>query len=81
LFTGWRYVVAELTDRQRQIVSMYCSGWTWVEIAADLGISPGTINPTLKAVSRRLGGDGRFNRAYLSELGSGQLDHYPKEDS
>lgn len=47
-----------LTNRQREIVTMFCSGMTYREVAADVGLSPGTINPTLKQAAKKLGAGG-----------------------
>lgn len=63
-----------LTTRQRQIMSMFCSGMTYRQIATDLGLSPETINPSLKQSARRLGAPG-IARATLLEYAimSGEL--------
>ena len=47
-----------LTPRQRQIVGMFCRGMTYKEIAAELQLSPGSINPFLKQAARRMGASG-----------------------
>lgn len=47
-----------LTQRQAQILRMFCSGMTYKEIAEALGLSPETINPSLKQSAKRLGAPG-----------------------
>jgi DNA-binding CsgD family transcriptional regulator len=47
-----------LTQRQAQILQMFLDGMTYREIAAALGLSPETINPSLKQSARRLGAPG-----------------------
>jgi DNA-binding NarL/FixJ family response regulator len=47
-----------LTKRQKQILTMFCSGRTGRQIAEELGLSPETINPSLKQSARRLGAPG-----------------------
>lgn len=55
-----------LTPRQRQIVGLYCSGWTARQIGQALDLSRQTINPTLRAASVRMGGlDGCIARDLL----------------
>lgn len=44
-----------LTPRQHQVLALWLGGRTYSEIASDLGISPGTVNPHLKAIARKLG--------------------------
>jgi len=57
-----------LTDRQRQVATLFCSGLTYREVAAECGLSPETINPTLKAAARNLGAGNRIARAVLKPL-------------
>jgi len=47
-----------LTPRQREITDMFLSGKTYKEVASHFGISPETVNPTLKAVRAKLGATG-----------------------
>lgn len=55
-----------MTQRQHQILSMFCSGMTYKEIALELGLSPETINPSLKQSAKRLGSPG-IGRGVLLE--------------
>lgn len=55
-----------LTPRQHQVLDGWLSGRTYRELALDLGISPETVNPHLKAIARKLGAAG-ISRAALSE--------------
>lgn len=57
-----------LTDRQRQVAQLFCAGMTYREVAAECGISPETVNPTLKAVAAKLGAGKRIARAVLRPL-------------
>jgi DNA-binding CsgD family transcriptional regulator len=47
-----------LTVRQQQVLDLFLSGLTYKEVAAHCGISPETVNPHLKAISRKLGASG-----------------------
>lgn len=47
-----------LTARQAQILRMFLSGMTYRQIALELGLSPETINPSLRQSARRLGAPG-----------------------
>lgn len=49
------YAWGMLTSRQREILAMFCSGMSYREVASRLGLSPETINPSLKQSARRLG--------------------------
>ena len=64
-----------LTPRQRQIVGLFCGGWTANQIADSLGLSVQTINPSLRQASRRMGAIG-IARATLLERAraTGNLD-------
>lgn len=45
-----------LTERQLQIATMFVlDNMTWTEVAATLGLSRETINPTLRAVAAKFG--------------------------
>lgn len=50
--------MSALTARQRQILAMFCSGMSYRQVALALGLSPETINPSLKQSARRLGAAG-----------------------
>lgn len=45
----------DLTERQAAVLLGFCGGLTYREVAAELGLSPGTINPVLKAIARKRG--------------------------
>lgn len=45
-----------LTARQAEVLSSFCAGNTYKEVARDLGLSPQTINPVLKVIARKRGG-------------------------
>lgn len=47
-----------LTRRQHEVLSLFCSGLTYKQVADTLGISPETVNPSLKQSARRLGASG-----------------------
>lgn len=47
-----------LTARQQQVLGLWLGGVTYKELAAELGISPETVNPHLKAIARKLGANG-----------------------
>ena len=51
-------MAATLTPRQREITDLFLSGKTYKDVAAQCGIAPSTINPTLKAVRNKLGAKG-----------------------
>lgn len=55
-----------LTQRQREVLTLFCSGRTYKEVADLLDLSPETINPSLKQSARRLGAPG-IARATLCE--------------
>jgi len=46
---------SDLTARQAEVARRFCCGKTYREVAAELDLSPGTINPVLKQVARKLG--------------------------
>lgn len=56
-----------LTPRQRQVLDLWLSGLTYRQVAHELGLSPETINPHLKAIARKLG-TRKIGRAALAEL-------------
>lgn len=66
--TSSRYELepGKLTPRQRQILLMFCSGKTYLEVARELDLSPGTINPSLRQSAARMGAPG-IARATLQE--------------
>jgi DNA-binding CsgD family transcriptional regulator len=47
-----------LTPRQIEVLEVWLSGATYKQLAAQLGISPSTVNPHLKGIARKLGADG-----------------------
>ena len=59
-----------LTPRQQQITDLFLSGDTYKEVAAKCGISPETVNPTLKAVRVKLGASGISREALKTALKS-----------
>jgi DNA-binding CsgD family transcriptional regulator len=57
-----------LTPRQKQITDLFLSGRTYKEVAAECGISPETVNPTLKAVRVKVGASGISREALKAAL-------------
>ena len=57
-----------LTPRQRQITDLFLSGKTYKEVAAQCGISPETVNPTLRAVRVKLGAEGISREALKAAM-------------
>jgi len=55
-----------LTPRQQQITDLFLGGKTYREVAEHCGISPETVNPTLKAVRKKVGASG-ISREALKE--------------
>lgn len=53
-----------LTRRQHEVLSLFCSGLTYRQVADHLDISPETVNPSLRQSARRLGCSG-IGRAKL----------------
>lgn len=49
---------AQLTKRQQEVLDLWLAGVQYRELAAELGISPGTVNPHLKAIRKKLGASG-----------------------
>ena len=47
-----------LTIRQQQVLDLWLDGTTYRDLADQLGISPGTVNPHLKHIARKLGASG-----------------------
>lgn len=62
--------VDSLTPRQREITDMFLSGKTYKEVAEHFGISPETVNPTLKAVRAKVGASGISREALKAALQS-----------
>ncbi len=57
-----------LTPRQREIVEAYVlEGLTYTETAERFGLSPQSINPTLRLIARKMG-ETRYARDVLREL-------------
>lgn len=54
---------------------MFISGWTYKQIASQLGLHPETINPTLKQAARRIGCDG-IAREKLRVAAAEQIEEY-----
>ena len=48
----------KLTTRQEQVLKLWLAGVQYRELAAELGIAPGTVNPHLQAIRRKLGATG-----------------------
>ena len=61
-----------LTKRQREITELFLSGKTYREVAEQFGISPETVNPTLRAVRIKLGADGISREALLAKMPKGK---------
>lgn len=57
-----------LTARQEQITKLFLDGKTYREVAAECGISPETVNPTLRAVRLKLGAKGISREALKAAL-------------
>lgn len=57
-----------LTPRQQQITDLFLSGKTYKEVASECGISPETVNPTLKAVRVKVGASGISREALKAAL-------------
>lgn len=55
-----------LTPRQQQVLDLWLAGTTYKDLAAQLGISPETVNPHLKGIARKLGAGG-ISREKLRE--------------
>lgn len=47
-----------LTPRQKQVLDLFLAGNDYKEVAAQCGISTGTVNPHLRAIAKKLGSDG-----------------------
>lgn len=47
--------MTELTARQADVARRFCCGKTYRQVAAELDLSPATINPVLKQVAKKLG--------------------------
>jgi DNA-binding CsgD family transcriptional regulator len=58
-----------LTPRQQQITDLFLAGKTYREVAAECGISPETVNPTLRAVRDKVGAKGISREALKAALG------------
>lgn len=50
--------ITVLTSRQKEVLDLFLSGQTYKEVAATCGISPETVNPHLRNISRKLGASG-----------------------
>jgi len=61
----------QLTQRQARIAVLIQRGWTDVEIAKDLGVSPQRVGQLVAAIGRKLGGNGKPRRRILEYLVSG----------
>ena len=59
----------KLTPRQEQVLELWLSGVQYRELAAELGISPGTVNPHLQAIRRKLGAAGISRESLRAALG------------
>lgn len=57
-----------LTARQQQVLDLFMSGLTYKEVAAQLSISPETVNPHLKVIARKLGASGIAREALLDAI-------------
>lgn len=54
----------KLTTRQQEVLDLWLAGTHYKELARQLGISPETVNPHLKAIAKKLGASG-IGRAKL----------------
>lgn len=52
--SGWKAVTAKLTEREKEVASRLSNGWSARDIAADLGLSVGTIAGATKRIRGRL---------------------------
>jgi DNA-binding CsgD family transcriptional regulator len=48
----------QLTRRQQEVLDLWLAGTQYRELAAELGIAPGTVNPHLKAIAKKLNATG-----------------------
>lgn len=58
----------QLTDRQQEVLDLWLADIPYQELAARLGISPGTVNPHLRAIAKRLGASGISRKALREAL-------------
>ncbi len=67
-----RYPRSELTSREQQVLELVEQGYKNKEVAADLGIQPGTVKIHLKHIFEKTGVRGRYGLAIsgLQERGS-----------
>lgn len=63
-----------LTSRQRQVLDLFLAGRTYKEVAATCGISPETVNPHLKNISRKLGASGIAREELRRAVGATAVD-------
>jgi len=69
------FEIMVLTERQREVLRMFCSGCTYREVASSLGISPSTVNPSLRQSARRMGVDGIGREKLIAAaLATGDID-------
>jgi len=55
-----------LTARQKEVLDLWLAGTKYKDLAGQLGISPETVNPHLKAIAKKLGAAG-ISRASLRQ--------------
>lgn len=55
-----------LTFRQRQVITLAANGYTNSRIARQLGITPRTVNSSLRLAYRNLGADNRTHAVSLA---------------
>lgn len=58
-----------LTARQQTILDLWLGGTQYKQLAAQMNISPDTVNPHLKAIAKKLGAAG-ISRAALQDASS-----------
>lgn len=58
----------KLTDRQQQVLDLWLDGTNYKDLADALGISPGTVNPHLKMIRKKLGAAGISRKALRDAL-------------
>lgn len=56
-----------MTDRQKEVLDLWLAGTNYRDLASALGISPGTVNPHLRMIAKKLGAKG-IGRAKLREM-------------
>lgn len=58
-----------LTDRQQEILGLWLDDIPYRQLAEKAGIAPGTVNPHLKAIAKKLGAAGISRENLRAALG------------